>query len=92
MSESLRNAALEPPRQAYIVVCDYGPEGGGWGPMAIDVLGFQGVAVYTGTDTTAINSFYLLAESAVEGGAVKAAKVLLFESARVMASYGEERR
>lgn len=51
VSDSLRNPQIEPADHAYVVLSDFGPDGGGWGPLAIS-LPWQPTPtpfVYTGT-------------------------------------------
>lgn len=52
ISDSLANPQLEPADHAYVVLCDFGPAGGGWGPLAISLpwLPTPTPFVYTGTD------------------------------------------
>lgn len=51
LSDSLANPQLEPSDHAYVVLCDFGPNAGGWGPLAIQLpwMAAPTPFVYTGT-------------------------------------------
>jgi hypothetical protein len=52
ISETLRNPQLEPADHCLTVLQDFGPDGGGWGPVAVPVpwLPVSAPFVYTGSD------------------------------------------
>lgn len=78
-----------PTEWAYLLVADYGPDGGGWGPMHLKTVFGEGVAVYTGENEEALAGFAMLAEGAVADGAVRAARLLKFERPIVVGSWPE---
>ena len=68
----------------WILVGDYGPNRGGWGPMYIATMVGEGVAVYTGDDPFALEGFKAVAATSVACGAVREARLLRFENPEVV--------
>ncbi|HWE82650.1 MAG TPA: hypothetical protein VG265_13455 [Gaiellaceae bacterium] len=64
MSESLRNPQLEPADHCYTVIGDHGPNGGGWGPVAIAIppmIPRPAPFVYTGRDPVVLRELEVAA-------------------------------
>lgn len=64
MSPTLKEPQITPSDHCYLILQDYGIDGGGWGPSAIEIegIGMIGPAVYTGNDATTIMAFCHLVE------------------------------
>lgn len=51
----------QPSDHCYIVIQDHGPEQGGWGPAAVQMVGMSGPFVYTGSNEEIIGAFEQIA-------------------------------
>ena len=85
MTHSLRQPETDPPESILLVVADYGPNGGGWGPVAMPTPVGPGVAVYTGSDPNVLDALHMLAAQVARQG--REARVVRFTVREDIAVY-----
>jgi len=85
---SLRDPQLEPSDSCYALLSDHGPSDGGWGPLAVSILGLDPAPiVYTGSDAVAIEGLHRMAESMAKITG-KTTKVCRYHQREDLATYG----
>ena len=62
MSHSLQSPALHPPERVLVALADYGPEGGGWGPITTVLFGYPIPFFYTNDATIVLATAHDLAK------------------------------
>jgi hypothetical protein len=87
---SLDEPELDPPDRVLMVITNFGPEGGGWGPAAFlsTLTGMSGPFVYTSDKTHVLAAAHQLAKQIAAAG--QEARVCRFTEREDLGVYGGE--